>query len=179
MDIIKTFIGHLYFSHACTFVVFLGLYGLIVTAIDSSFSPIANFYFVAGAFLAVSAGLAGFLTFVTIRNRPKTHRVHAQGAVIRSTFLDRVDVQSGSVLAKHSVASLSSNSIHLKSNLSILRPNSIKCFQMIVKYDIFASTIFPDVEELIMNKWIGRCIVVAMVILLCRRLLLLEDAVFH
>lgn len=77
IDIIKTFLGHLYFSLCCTFVVFLVLYGLVST-IDTSFSTATNFLYAAGAFVFVSAGLAGFLTFVTIKNRPKDHIVYTR-----------------------------------------------------------------------------------------------------
>jgi hypothetical protein len=75
MDLIKTFLGHFYFSVCCTAVVFLVLY-VLVTGVDSSFSP--NIYLVLGAFVAVSVGLAGFLTYLTIRNRPKDHIVYTR-----------------------------------------------------------------------------------------------------
>jgi hypothetical protein len=77
MDIIKTFLGHLYFSLCCTGIVFLILYGL-VSEIDSSFSPVAEFYYVTGAFVGASAGFAGFLTYLTIKKRPKNHIVYTR-----------------------------------------------------------------------------------------------------
>ncbi len=70
MSIIRTFCDNLYFSVCCTLVVFLVLYCLI-SAVDGSFSLEAYLLHVLAGFVGASAGLAGFLTYLTIRNQPK------------------------------------------------------------------------------------------------------------
>ncbi len=81
MENIKAFLSHLYFSLAVVLLGMIGLY-IVLYIIDLVLAPIhlgfgfkqfsvgGHLRLLAGVWVVVSLGLAGVLTYITIKNRP-------------------------------------------------------------------------------------------------------------